>query len=673
MSNKRRGAAAASPDSTSHGLKRRKVSDDFATIETPQTTTEAGLKLLLHIKQSTDKNGRQIATSFLRLPDRRRNPDYYKSIVMPIAINTIEEKLKRHKYPNLTALEGDLKRMVSNAKSYNERSSLIFADAERIRKLLSNSMPKINPAYKNPKYVALPTPLPDEGTNDASNIVPNKQEREPATSPTSTRRTSKSGDSQVARLTPPMEDHSQSEGSFEGDTLREAQDKIMSELIHLKDSNGQEIATPFINKPDRSLYKEYYGVIQHPVSLRSIQKQVRGSDGKNALSKFISFPTWQSFENEVEFIWRNAREFNEDGSEVFMLAGVLEDYFKRRVAEAKRVVRDSTQTNNNGTRRLRLRVGASTPEPPPQRLTLKLPGQKAGVTKEKKPQSGMSVDNESLKRQQDLVKAGSKGQDIRDTPPISRSLRLPPASPTSSAGKGTGPQAQKRRSSASSPARSALATGEAQTLPSPSSAVVPSRENSQESGKPAAVSPGPISSVGSAPRSSIPPMPPPSSITRRHQSNSPCHLNNPAPNPQTGLNNSSNALISNISIFTHPRLKLRHGIHLDVPPSSTACQQGLIIPFHPSHHLLSLRPSVADSTVHRTVKLVVSRGTQTLCMSAPSQESVPGPTYDVQLGPGVTTLDFEVIAGPRGASKCGPPGHGIEYERVTLYLQLLPS
>lgn len=226
---------------------------------------------------------------------------------------------------------------------------------------------------------------------------------------------------------------------------------------------------------------------------------------------------------------------------ISVILNARQDYFKRRVAEAKRVVRDSTQTNNNGTRRLRLRVGASTPEPPPQRLTLKLPGQKAGVTKEKKPQSGMSVDNESLKRQQDLVKAGSNGQDIRDTPPISRSLRRPPASPTSSAGKGTGPQAQKRRSSASSPPRSALATvkSEAQTLPSPSSAMVPSRENSQESGKPAAVSPGPISSAGSAPRSSIPPMPPPSSITRRHQSSSPCHLNNPAPNSQTGLNSTS--------------------------------------------------------------------------------------------------------------------------------------
>jgi chromatin structure-remodeling complex subunit RSC4 len=142
--------------------------------------------------------------------------------------------LKRHKYPNLTALEGDLKRMVTNAKVYNEKSSLIYADAERIRKILSSNMPKINPAYKNPKYVALPTPLPDEGPNDAGNVVPNKQKREP-TSSTSTRGTSRSGDSQVARLTPPMEDH-QSEGSFEGNTLREAQDRIMSELFHLKDS-----------------------------------------------------------------------------------------------------------------------------------------------------------------------------------------------------------------------------------------------------------------------------------------------------------------------------------------------------------------------------------------------------------------------------------------------------
>jgi chromatin structure-remodeling complex subunit RSC4 len=102
------------------------------------------------------------------------------------------------------------------------------------------------------------------------------------------------------------------------------------------------------------------------------------------------------------------------------------------------------------------------------------------------------------------------------------------------------------------------------------------------------------------------------------------------------------------------------------------CQQAITINLPSSHHLLSLRPSVAHSTAHRIVKLIVSQGTQQLPASSPStQESVTGPTYDVRLGSGVTKVDFEVLAGPRGASKCGPPGHDIEYERVTLYFHLL--
>lgn len=43
--------------------------------------------------------------------------------------------------------------------------------------------------------------------------------------------------------------------------------------------------------------------------------------------KKTSFPTWQSFEEEMNYIWRNAREFNEDGSEIVILAGKLEVTF----------------------------------------------------------------------------------------------------------------------------------------------------------------------------------------------------------------------------------------------------------------------------------------------------------------------------------------------------------
>src|SRR5438045_3899264 len=79
---------------------------------------------------------------------------------MPIALDTIEEKLKRREFPALTALESYCKRMIANAKEYNEKGSEIYDDAERIRKALSNFMTKTNPAYKTPGYTAVPTPIP---------------------------------------------------------------------------------------------------------------------------------------------------------------------------------------------------------------------------------------------------------------------------------------------------------------------------------------------------------------------------------------------------------------------------------------------------------------------------------------------------------------------------------
>ncbi|KAJ5552919.1 hypothetical protein N7494_002297 [Penicillium frequentans] len=200
-----------------------------------------------------------------------------------------------------------------------------------------------------------------------------------------------------------QDDEDEPEVDFEGDSLQAAQDKILSELFRLKDSDGEEVAYPFIGKPDRNLYRDYYEVIHHPVSLRSIQKKVRGTDGRKKGTKMTAFPTWLSFEEEVSYLWRNAREYNEDGSEISVLAGVLEDYFQHRVAEAKKLVPDPIQTS----------------EPP----------------RDDKTPSGVTVDSDSLKRQQELVRTGSTSQEV-DThhmSPRTRSLRRNFESPKSSA------------------------------------------------------------------------------------------------------------------------------------------------------------------------------------------------------------------------------------------------
>lgn len=85
-----------------------------------------------------------------------------------------------------------------------------------------------------------------------------------------------------------------------------------------------DIFTPFVHLPSRKL-EDYYKIIRHPVSLKSVQKRTHGIHGrKDPATGPTDFKSWDAFEEEVSFIWRNAREYNEDGSEMYNLAGEFE-------------------------------------------------------------------------------------------------------------------------------------------------------------------------------------------------------------------------------------------------------------------------------------------------------------------------------------------------------------
>lgn len=84
--------------------------------------------------------------------------------------------------------------------------------------------------------------------------------------------------------------------------------------------------------------------------------------------------------------------------------------------------------------RIRLKMGARDSEPPAQRLTLKMSGQTSETPSKDAPSSGVAVDNDALKRQQELVRTGSASQSQdADAPrsPRTRSLRRQIGSPRS--------------------------------------------------------------------------------------------------------------------------------------------------------------------------------------------------------------------------------------------------
>jgi hypothetical protein len=60
------------------------------------------------------------------------------------------------------------------------------------------------------------------------------------------------------------------------------------------------------------------------VSLKSLQKKVKGATGRNAATGVSEFKSWAAFEDEASKIWKNAYIYNEDGSAIFLLAKELE-------------------------------------------------------------------------------------------------------------------------------------------------------------------------------------------------------------------------------------------------------------------------------------------------------------------------------------------------------------
>ena len=88
--------------------------------------------------------------------------------------------------------------------------------------------------------------------------------------------------------------------------------------------------------PSREL-KDYYATIKHPLSIKGALKLVKGIKGRDKPTNTTFLKTWEAFENEISWIWKNARLYNEDGSDISQLAGRLEEYFKLRVAKAKEV------------------------------------------------------------------------------------------------------------------------------------------------------------------------------------------------------------------------------------------------------------------------------------------------------------------------------------------------
>lgn len=58
-------------------------------------------------------------------------------------------------------------------------------------------------------------------------------------------------------------------------------------------------------------------MIAEPLALKTLQRQIRGANSRN-------MKNWAAFEDQASLIWKNAYHYNEDGSDIFIMAQELE-------------------------------------------------------------------------------------------------------------------------------------------------------------------------------------------------------------------------------------------------------------------------------------------------------------------------------------------------------------
>lgn len=259
-----------------------KVREEEEPVKTmdPEEVKRLGLDLWEIIKDAVNKNGRVLSEMFIRLPNKRQYADYYEVIKKPISLEQIKGNLEDGQYSTLQAVKEDFEQCFINAKKYNVRDSLVWKDAKSLHKLVKRQYAKM-------------TGTEDEG-HDAA-------EDPDATGHGSDNENKKK----------------------KGHGLYRMLKTRLQKLTEKTDDNGRVLATDFMELPNKKLWPDYYQIIAQPMAFEIIFKHIKRKE----------YPTAAEFAKDVELVFDNALQYNQDHSQIWEDAQQLRAYFSKLMSD----------------------------------------------------------------------------------------------------------------------------------------------------------------------------------------------------------------------------------------------------------------------------------------------------------------------------------------------------
>ncbi|XP_051060663.1 protein polybromo-1 isoform X33 [Phodopus roborovskii] len=247
------------------------------------------------VRSCRNNQGQLIAEPFFHLPSKKKYPDYYQQIKTPISLQQIRAKLKNQEYETLDHLECDLNLMFENAKRYNVPNSTIY---KRVLKLQQVMQAKKKELARR------------DDIEDGDSMISS------ATSDTgSAKRKRNTHDSEMLGL----------RRLSSKKNIRKQRMKILFNVVleAREPGSGRRLCDLFMVKPSKKDYPDYYKIILEPMDLKIIEHNIRND----------KYAGEEGMMEDMKLMFRNARHYNEEGSQVYNDAHILEKLLKDKRKE----------------------------------------------------------------------------------------------------------------------------------------------------------------------------------------------------------------------------------------------------------------------------------------------------------------------------------------------------
>lgn len=215
-------------------------------------------------------------------PERDGAPDYLEIIKEPMDLSTVRNKIKANEYKTIDEWSDDIRLIFSNAKKYNDESTLVNLIAREVEQWFEKKIEK------------LPKTSDEEWKMQITKTLKNMD--------------------RLINIIPKSLQQAISQPTFNDNTLSKKCSELTKKMLQLKD-----LCRPFRKRvdPEEDGAPDYYEIIKEPMDIGTIYSN--------------SYHSIKEWEKDVRLVWSNAKLYNNEGTLIHIVARELEVWFEKKV------------------------------------------------------------------------------------------------------------------------------------------------------------------------------------------------------------------------------------------------------------------------------------------------------------------------------------------------------